>query len=80
LPTVVANYPAVDVTTDARGPRARTCTVDVGVTAHATIAVTAIYPSASGAPLTPGISTNPWPDADNAATSILDQAPRRRPL
>jgi hypothetical protein len=67
-PTNIAHYPAVDTTTDPRGPSGGSCTVQVGVADRSTVQVTAAYSATDG-----NRSTDPCADANELATAIIGQ-------
>lgn len=67
-PTEIAHYPAVDTTTDPRGPAGGNCTVQVGVGDRSTVQVTAAF-----GPTVDNRSTDPCPDANDLAVAIIGQ-------
>jgi hypothetical protein len=68
-PTDIANYPAVELSTDPGGAHTGRCTVRIGVADHATVTVTADYPPSSHSPF----AADPCGDADTLATEIMGQ-------
>jgi hypothetical protein len=67
-PTEIAHYPAVDTTTDPRGPTSGSCMVHVGVADGSTVRVTAAYGAAVD-----NLSTDPCRAANSVATVIIGQ-------
>lgn len=65
---MIDGYPAVQTATGPGGPRGGNCTARVGVGPHATVSVTADYPTVTSAN---AFSADPCADADTMATEIV---------